>query len=64
MNILDFHNNIRDRVARGEEIRGLVGGQPGGIIKPLVWNEELAQIAQRWANQCNTITSICNNIGN
>ncbi|CAL4125241.1 unnamed protein product [Meganyctiphanes norvegica] len=53
--ILDLHNTFRAKVARGEEHRSPHDGvsQPGGSnIKELIWNEELAYIAQKWANQC------------
>jgi len=42
------HNELRRRVAKGEE-----PGQPGaGDMRELVWDEELEAIAQRWADQC------------
>ena len=47
--ILDKHNELRRRVARGQEV-----GQPGaGNMRKLVWNTELETVAQRWADQCN-----------
>jgi len=48
--LLDKHNALRAKVARGEETNG---PQPAAAnMKKLVWNEELAVIAQRWADQC------------
>jgi len=46
--ILAKHNDLRRRVARGEE-----SGQPAaGDMRELVWDSELEEIAQRWADQC------------
>ena len=51
--ILDKHNELRRRVAKGEETGGINGPQPGASnMKKLVWNSELETIAQRWADQC------------
>ncbi|XP_044019292.1 venom allergen 5-like [Aphidius gifuensis] len=50
--ILKVHNMFRKTVANGKEPRGSPGPQPAGIIKDLKWDKELANIAQRWANQC------------
>jgi len=49
--LLDIHNNLRGRVARGEE-----GGQPSAAdMRELVWSDELARIAQGWADQCDCV---------
>jgi len=46
--ILDRHNKLRSRVAQGQE-----PNQPSASnMRKLVWNDELAVIAQRWADQC------------
>ena len=46
--IVDKHNNLRSRVARGEENKGVGGGQPKAAnMRKLVWNNELAKVAQR-----------------
>merc|ERR1719340_130066 len=51
--ILDQHNEMRRKVAKGQERRGSNGPQPGASnMKKLVWNTELESIAQRWADQC------------
>jgi len=51
--ILDTHNSMRDFVACGGEVRGKPGPQPiaANMIK-LEWDQELADTAQAWANQC------------
>ena len=47
--ILDKHNELRRRVAKGEET-----AQPAAAnMKMMEWNEELETVAQRWADQCN-----------
>lgn len=51
--ILDSHNKYRAKVARGEESQGLPGPQySASDMQQLVWNEELAQVAQAWASTC------------
>ncbi|XP_043468874.1 venom allergen 5-like isoform X2 [Leptopilina heterotoma] len=51
--ILEVHNNLRRNVAAGGESQGNPGPQPPAISIPdLVWDYELANIAQRWANHC------------
>lgn len=51
--ILDEHNRLRARVANGQEKRGLNGEQPpSSNMRRLVWDNELANIAQAHANQC------------
>lgn len=50
--IVKLHNYYRNLVARGMEKRGSPGPQPAGDIGPLKWNDKLAEVAQRWANQC------------
>ena len=51
--ILDKHNELRRRVAKGEETNGINGAQPAASnMKKMVWNEELEAVAQRWADQC------------
>ncbi|XP_057340119.1 venom allergen 5-like [Microplitis mediator] len=51
--ILKAHNDGRALVASGREKLGNPGPQPAGNIPALKWDTELAQVAQRWANQCN-----------
>ncbi|XP_047499107.1 venom allergen 5-like, partial [Penaeus chinensis] len=51
--ILQLHNELRAKVARGEELRGAPGPQPPAAdMRELVWNDELALVAQAWASQC------------
>ncbi|XP_023313911.1 ancylostoma secreted protein-like [Trichogramma pretiosum] len=51
--IVDLHNRLRMKVARGEELRGAPGPQPAATnMQMLEWDEELAQTAQKWASQC------------
>ncbi|GLH10271.1 Venom allergen 5 [Gryllus bimaculatus] len=46
--ILDWHNRLRQQVALGQ-----VRGQPSAAnMKEMVWDESLAAVAQRWADQC------------
>ena len=51
--IVDKHNELRRLLAKGEEGRGIGGGQPPAAnMREMVWDEELATIAQRWVDQC------------
>jgi len=51
--LLDKHNELRRRVAKGEENNANFP-QPGASdMRKLKWNDELATIAQRWTDQCN-----------
>ena len=46
--ILDKHNELRAKVANGQE-----AGQPSATnMKKLIWDDELASNAQLWADQC------------
>ena len=46
--VLAWHNLLRSRVARGEE-----RDQPAAAnMRELVWDPELEEMAQRWADQC------------
>jgi len=45
---LEEHNRLRQSLANGK-----VKGQPGALnMREMVWDEELARISQRWADQC------------
>ncbi|XP_063988419.1 uncharacterized protein LOC135168315 [Diachasmimorpha longicaudata] len=60
--LLDRHNGYRARVASGQETRGAPGPQPAARnLGPLRWNNEIAEIAQRWADQCNYGHDRCRN---
>lgn len=51
--IVNVHNELRAKVAREGEMRGAPGPQPSGAnIRVLEWDEELAAVAQRLADQC------------
>ncbi|XP_057668227.1 venom allergen 3-like isoform X2 [Diorhabda carinulata] len=53
MYIVDIHNDIRNHVASGLETKGKLGNQPPATnMLQLEWSDELAKIAQRWADQC------------
>ena len=47
--IVNVHNKLRAKVAKGEEDRGVNGiGQPKAAnMRKLVWSDELATVAQR-----------------
>ena len=48
--ILSRHNELRQRVAEGSESNG---DQPyASDMMRMTWNTELAEVAQRWADQC------------
>ena len=55
---VSMHNKLRAAVARGDERRGSGSGGGGGgqpeaaNMMMLQWDEELAMVAQRWADQC------------
>ncbi|XP_018014627.1 venom allergen 5 [Hyalella azteca] len=50
--IVKYHNEYRQKVAKGQETRGSPGPQPAGKnIRELSWNDDLARTAQRWAEQ-------------
>ncbi|KAK2583874.1 hypothetical protein KPH14_001148 [Odynerus spinipes] len=61
--ILQEHNEFRQKVAKGLENRGKPGPQPPAKnMKTLEWDDELAKIAQRWANQCDFKHDRCRNV--
>ena len=46
--IVSYHNDLRRKVANGEETRGLDGAQSSATnMNALVWDDELATVAQR-----------------
>ena len=49
---MNKHNELRAKVANGEEQRGLDGPQPKAAnMRQMEWNDELAEIAQRYSVQ-------------
>ncbi|XP_017768122.1 PREDICTED: venom allergen 3-like [Nicrophorus vespilloides] len=57
--LVDMHNALRNKVALGG-----VDLQPGASnMRAMVWNEELAGIAERWASQCVYGYDICRDLG-
>ncbi|TRY61987.1 hypothetical protein TCAL_10710 [Tigriopus californicus] len=52
--VVELHNKLRSGLANGQEGRGSPGPQPSAAnMLEMVWDDELAAIAQRWADQCN-----------
>ncbi|KOX67313.1 Venom allergen 5 [Melipona quadrifasciata] len=46
--ILDEHNRLRQLVALGQ-----VSGQPSAAnMREMIWDDELATMAQKWTNRC------------
>ena len=51
--IVSLHNKLRSQVALGQEFRGVAGAQPpASNMLEMSWDDELAVVAQRWADQC------------
>lgn len=51
--IVAIHNELRAKVANGQEKRGTKGAQPPAAnMQEMVWDEELARMAQAHANKC------------
>jgi len=51
--ILEVHNRYRSQVALGLETRGKPGPQAGAAnMRELIWDAELAKVAQAHADQC------------
>ena len=51
--IVSLHNKKRSQVANGQEARGSSGPQPPAAdMLEMRWDNELAAIAQTWADQC------------
>ena len=49
-------------LANSQNIRGVLGPQrPAANMKALVWNDELASVAQQWVDQCNADPDKCRN---
>lgn len=50
---VEEHNDYRRKFANGIPHRG----PPGANIEEIVWDDEIARIAQRWADQCPSASS-------
>lgn len=50
--ILKRHNELRVEHAKNAARGGLIGPVKYNEFRPITWSDELAEIAQRWANQC------------
>jgi len=49
--LVSAHNQLRGKVASGSESRGRQ--PPAADMMEMTWDDELATVAQRWADQCN-----------
>ncbi|XP_069677996.1 venom allergen 5-like [Periplaneta americana] len=62
--VVDAHNKLRSRVALGQETLGKPGPQPPAAnMHKLKWDDELAKVAQQWANQCSFGHDACRSVG-
>ncbi|XP_017887546.1 venom allergen 3-like [Ceratina calcarata] len=60
--IVKKHNDLRAYVAAGMEKQGNPGPQPPALnMKTMIWDEGLAEVAQRWSNQCHFGHDQCRN---
>jgi len=50
--MLKLHNEKRAKIANGEETGALISLPTGSNMRQLTWNEDLAKVAQQWADQC------------
>ncbi|XP_043602415.1 venom allergen 5.02-like isoform X1 [Bombus pyrosoma] len=56
--ILDEHNRLRQLVALGQ-----INGQPSAAnMREMIWDDELAAMAQRWTNRCAEIHDDLRNV--
>lgn len=62
--IVNLHNELRRRLAKGLEQRGSPGPQPSAAnMRELQWDEELAMMAQTHAQQCTFKHDVNRNVG-
>lgn len=58
--LVDKHNEFRREIAEGDvsesDIPG-VGEPSAANMEEIVWDDEIARIAQRWADQCHGLTN-------
>ena len=48
--IVEKHNELRSKIARGDELRGVANKpQPSATnMRQMIWSDELAEVAQRY----------------
>ena len=51
--IVNKHNELRSYVAQGKETQGVTPQPKATDMYSVKWNSTLAEVAQRWADQCN-----------
>ncbi|CAG0920144.1 unnamed protein product [Notodromas monacha] len=54
--IVDLHNEYRSKMAKGEVVINGTRLRPAAAMAKMVWDRELASLAQAWADQCNFTT--------
>ncbi|XP_068084050.1 venom allergen 5-like [Anabrus simplex] len=60
--VVDLHNELRNKVAMGQERQGSPGPQPpASNMRKMTWDDGLAEVAQRWADQCDYGHDSCRN---
>ncbi|KAJ8678489.1 hypothetical protein QAD02_014276 [Eretmocerus hayati] len=57
--IVKAHNNYRRKVARDWHQQGRPGA--AASMLDLVWDDDLAEVAQRWVDQCPSQNDVCRN---
>lgn len=61
--VVDAHNDLRSQVAQGTEVKGNPGPQPSAAnMREISWDDELATVAQRWADQCSFGHDSCRSV--
>lgn len=62
--IVSKHNELRAKVANGQETQGVDGAQPKAAnMKELVWSDEVAEAAQRY-HQLYPVTKFTSTLSN
>merc|ERR1712038_2228923 len=58
--MVDKHNEFRRELAEGEVTESDIPGEgepPAANMEEVVWDDEIARIAQRWADQCHGLNN-------